>query len=72
MYEGEPFEFRPGPEHVQLMEWLKQGLLVDAFEFEPMLHRQENILMTLTLVADEYRTEYLTEHLKTGLVADRS
>ena len=72
MYEGEPFEFRPGPEHAQLMEWLKQGLFVDAFEFEPMLHRQENILMTLTLVADEYRTEYLTEHLKTGLVADRS
>ena len=56
---GEPFKFRPGPDAAKHTQMLDSGILIGAWEFQPMLMRQEHILMTLTAIADEYCTEHL-------------
>lgn len=63
--EGEPFAFAEGRGPTpEMQHFIEQGLFVVKWEWEPMQNRQEMILDTLSLIADEY----LTEHLKTTTV----
>lgn len=47
--------------HPDIARQLEAGTMIEAHVWEPMMHRQESIQMTLAAVADEFRTEVVKD-----------
>eukprot|EP00966_Prymnesium_polylepis_P060991 1414502-Prymnesium_polylepis.1 len=57
---GEPMVVR-AEEDNRIQSFLSSGAAIEACQWEPMMQRQQMILQTLAIIADEYTTEHLRD-----------